>query len=39
MDNRKELTLDEMKNVSGAGVMEFLEEILECIIDGMTNAD
>ena len=39
MDNLKELALDEMKNVSGAGVAEFFEEILEYLLDGMKNAD
>ena len=39
MDNRKELTPDELEKVNGAGVAEFFEELLECILDGMTNAD
>ena len=39
MDNRKELTLDEMDNINGAGVAEFFKEILEYLLDGMKNAD
>ena len=35
----EELNLTEMENVNGAGVAEFFEELLECILDGMTNAD
>lgn len=39
MNSMKELTLDEMENVNGAGLGEFLEELLEYLLDGMTNAD
>ena len=34
-----ELNLNEMETVSGAGVAEFFKEILECLLDGMKNAD
>ena len=39
MNSMKELTLDEMEKVNGAGLGEFLEELLEYLLDGMTNAD
>ena len=39
MENLKELTLDEMDRVSGAGVADFFKEILEYLLDGMQNAD
>ena len=38
MDNLKELTLDEMKDVNGAGVADFFKEIIGYLLDGMTNA-
>ena len=39
MNNMKELTPEEMENVSGAGIGDFFRELLDCLLDGMTHAD
>ncbi len=39
MENRKELALEDLEEVNGAGAKEFFETILEYLLPGMTNAD
>ena len=38
-NGRRELNLNEVETVNGAGVAEFFKELLECILDGAVNAD
>ena len=37
--NRRELTMEELEQVNGAGFWDVLKEIGEFILDGMTGAD
>ena len=37
--NTMELNLKEMEMVNGAGLVDFIKEILEDLLDGMKNAD
>ena len=37
--NRRELTMEELEQVNGAGFWEILEEIGDFLLDGMVNAD
>lgn len=37
--NRRELTLEELEQVNGAGFLDFLKELAEALLDGMSGAD
>ena len=37
--NRRELTLEELEQVNGAGFLDFLKELAKDLLDGMTGAD